>query len=123
MLLSLCELELAESNLDEAARFANEALEMASRNSAVATVADSHAWLGRIAAVRGDDETADAEFAAAFDALRQPGASPDLISRTYARHADILEARGDIVGAVQQLKQALASRSNHMAIEASYATA
>ena len=32
LLLSLCELEVAESNLDEAARFAHEALEMANRN-------------------------------------------------------------------------------------------
>jgi tetratricopeptide (TPR) repeat protein/DNA-binding XRE family transcriptional regulator len=123
VLLSFCELELAESNVDEAARFANEALELAKQNSAVATMADAHAWLGQIAAVRGDHGTADAEFAAAFDVLREPGVSPELMSRTYARYADILEARGDVVGAVQQLKRALASRSNHMAIEASYATA
>jgi tetratricopeptide (TPR) repeat protein/DNA-binding XRE family transcriptional regulator len=123
LLLSFCELEVAESHVDEAARFANEALELANQNSAVATTADAHAWLGQIAAVRGDDGTADAEFAAAFDVLRQPGAPPDLMSRTYARYADILEARGDVAGAVQQLKRALASRSSHMAIEATYATA
>jgi tetratricopeptide (TPR) repeat protein/DNA-binding XRE family transcriptional regulator len=123
VLLSLCELEIAESNVDEAARFANEALELAQQNSAVSTMADAHAWLGRIAAIRGDEGTADAEFAAAFDVLRQPGATPELMSRTYARYADILEARGDVVGAVQQLKRALASRSSHMAIEAIYATA
>jgi tetratricopeptide (TPR) repeat protein/DNA-binding XRE family transcriptional regulator len=123
LLLSFCELEVAESNLDEAARFANEALEMALRNSTPATIADSHSWLGRIAAIRGDHSTADGEFGAAFDVLRKPGVSPDLTSRTYARYADILEARGDVVGAVQHLKLALASRSNHMAIEAIYATA
>jgi tetratricopeptide (TPR) repeat protein/DNA-binding XRE family transcriptional regulator len=122
LLLSFCELEFAESDLDEAARFANDALQSANDNSAVGWIADSHAWLGRIADARGDDSTADAEFAAAFEVLRQPGVSPDLISRTYARYADILEARGDVVGAVQQLKRALASRSSHMAIEASYAT-
>ena len=123
VLLSFCELALAESNVDEAARFANEALELAKENSAIATIADAHAWLGQIAAVRDDDGTADAEFAAAFDVLREPGVSPELMSRTYARYADILEARGDVVGAVQQLKRALASRSNHMAMEARYATA
>jgi tetratricopeptide (TPR) repeat protein/DNA-binding XRE family transcriptional regulator len=124
LLLSLCELELAESNLEDAARFATEALEAASRISAVSTMADAHSWLGRIADLRGDDATADAEFAAAFDVLQQPsGASPELLSRTYARYADILEARGDVAGAVQQLKRALASRSSHMAIEATYATA
>jgi tetratricopeptide (TPR) repeat protein len=123
LLLSLCELELAEADVDDAARFANEALEIASRNSAFTTMADAHAWLGRVADARGDDAAVDAEFAAAFEVLREPGASPELMSRTYARYADILEARGDIVGAVQQLKRALASRSSHMAIEATYATA
>jgi tetratricopeptide (TPR) repeat protein/DNA-binding XRE family transcriptional regulator len=123
VLLSLCELELAESNVQAAARFATEALDLAKQNSAVATMADAHAWLGQIAAVRGDGDTADAEFASAFDVLREPGVSPELTSRTHARYADILEARGDVVGAVQQLKRALASRSNHLAIEASYATA
>jgi tetratricopeptide (TPR) repeat protein len=122
LLLSLCELELAEDDVDDAARFANEALAIASRNSAFTTMADAHAWLGRVADARGDDAAADAEFAAAFEVLREPGASPELMSRTYARYADILEARGDIVGAVQQLKRALASRSSHMAIEATYAT-
>ena len=122
LLLSLCELELAEADVDDAARFANEALEIASRNSALTTMADAHAWLGRVADARGDDAAADAEFAAAFEVLREPGASPELMSRTYARYAAILEARGDILGAVQQLKRALASRSSHMAIEATYAT-
>ena len=123
LLLSLCELALAETDLEEAARYANEALVVASRIPALATIADAHAWLGRIADLRGEDATTDAEFAAAFEVLRQPGASPELMSRTYARYADILEARGDIVGAVQHLKRALASRSSHMAIEATYATA
>ena len=123
-LLSLCELELAESHLEEAERFATRALEAARQISAVSTLADAHGWLGQIAALRGDDSRADAEFAAAFDALLQPGAAPpELLSRTYARYADVLEARGDVVGAVQQLKRALASRSNHMAVESSYATA
>jgi tetratricopeptide (TPR) repeat protein/DNA-binding XRE family transcriptional regulator len=123
LLLSFCELELAESNVEEAARFAKEALELAQEHSAVATIADAHAWLGRIAAARGDDDIADGEFAEAFEVLGEPGVSPELMSRTYARYADVLEARGDVVGAVQQLKRALASRSSHMAIEAIYATA
>ena len=121
-LLSHCELNVAESNLPEAERYANEALALANKNHAITSIADSHAWLGRVAAERGDDAAADAEFAAAFEVLREPGALPDLMSRTYARYADILESRGDIAGAVQQLKRALASRSSHMAFEAGYAT-
>ncbi len=123
LLLSHCELNLAESNVDEAERFAAEALELAGRSHAITSIADAHAWLGRVASVRGDDAAADAEFAAAFEVLREPAASRELMSRTYARYADILEARGDIVGAVQQLKRALSSRSSGMALEAGYATA
>jgi tetratricopeptide (TPR) repeat protein/DNA-binding XRE family transcriptional regulator len=122
LLLSHCELKLAESDIDAAQRFATEALELAARTHAITSIADSHAWLGRVASIRGDDAAADAQFAAAFEALREPGASSELMSRTYARYADILEARGDIAGAVQQLKRALASRSNSIAFDASYAT-
>src|SRR6202521_2271666 len=123
VLLSLSELTLAESNVDEAARFANEALELAKQNSAVATIADAHSWLGQIAAARGNDGAADAEFAAAFEVLLEPGVSPELMSRTYARYAEILEARGDILGAVHHLKRALAARSDQRAIEAKFAIA
>jgi len=121
-LLSHCELSLVESSIDEAGHFAKKALELAQKNHAITSIADSHAWLGRVASVRGDDAAADQEFAAAFEVLREPAASPELMSRTYARYADILEARGDIVGAVQQLKRALASHSSHMTFEGGYAT-
>src|SRR5258708_5947497 len=113
------------NNVKQATYYAQRAvaLELAGRSHAITSIADAHAWLGRVASVRGDDAAADAEFAAAFEVLREPAASRELMSRTYARYADILEARGDIVGAVQQLKRALSSRSSGMALEAGYATA
>ncbi|HEV2968097.1 MAG TPA: tetratricopeptide repeat protein [Candidatus Dormibacteraeota bacterium] len=118
VILSLSELELAESNLDEATRYANQALELAGRLSENHTVGDSHVWLGLIAAARGDDAAADDEFAAAFEILEKPGMSPDRASRTHARYADLLESRGDMFGAVKHLKRALAARSDQRAIEA-----
>ena len=123
VILSLSELELAESNPERATRFAHEALELAGRLSEDAWVADAHVWLGLIAASRGDDATADSEFAAAFEVLERPGMSPDRASRNHARYAEILEARGDILGAVRHLKRALAARSEQRAIEARSATA
>ena len=123
VILSLSELELAESNPEEAARLANQALELAGRLSEDPFVADAHVWLGLIAEARGEEATADAEFAAAFEVFERPGLTPDRASRNHARYAEILEARGDIVGAVRHLKRALAARSDQRAIEARSATA
>ena len=109
-LLSLSELALAESQTLEAARLAHEALELANRLSEAGSVADAHIWLGRIAAAIGDHRTADAEFVAAFDVLRVTNSSADRSSRAHALYAEILESRGDLHGALEQFKQALASR-------------
>ena len=117
MLLSLSELALAESQPVEAALFSNQALELASRLSEAASVADAHIWLGRIAFFYDDAGTVDAEFAAAFDVLEKPGAPPDWSTRAHADYATILEARGDIAGAVRHLKKALAARPYPRAVD------
>ncbi len=117
VLLSLCELELAESNVDVAARFANQALELASRLSEESYVSDAHVWLGIIAAERDDQGTTDAEFAAAFDVLEKLDSPAERSSPAHAHYAEILEARGDIGGAVRHLKQALAARPSQRAVD------
>jgi tetratricopeptide (TPR) repeat protein/DNA-binding XRE family transcriptional regulator len=122
-LLSLSELALAESDLEEAARFADTALDLATRLSEGATVAEAHMWLGRIAAARAAHRDADAEFAAAFDALDRVGGSAGRLSRAHADYAEILEDRGDFAGAVQHLKQALAARPSQPAVDSRAATA
>jgi tetratricopeptide (TPR) repeat protein/DNA-binding XRE family transcriptional regulator len=120
-ILSMSELALAESNLDEAASLANQALELADRLSEIPSAADAHVWLALIANAQGDHATVDSQFVAAFEILERPGESPDRASRNHARYAEILEARGDIVGAVKHLKRALAARSDQRAIEAKFA--
>jgi hypothetical protein len=45
------------------------------------------------------------------------------LSRAHAHYAEILEARGDMAGAVQQLKQALAARPSHPAVDSRAAIA
>ena len=122
ILTSLCELELAESNFDEARRFGQEALDMATRLSEDGTVSDAHVWLGMVASGRGDQGAADAEFAAAFEVLEKLGSPPQRSSRAHALYADILEARGDVNGAVQHLKRALTS-SGQLVIESRAAIA
>ena len=107
VLLSLCELSHARSQLDEAERFAGQALEVAERSAELANAAESHLWLGRIAAARGNDAIVDAEFAVAVKTLEELG-SIERLRRCRITYAEILEARGDLATANEHLKLALA---------------
>ena len=104
--LSLCELAIAQSRLDEAEMFAVEARERAERLSEKTTLADSHIWLGRIAAERGEHARVDLEFREAWGILDALGA-PERLSRCHVEYAELLEKRGDLAAANQQLRLAL----------------
>jgi transcriptional regulator with XRE-family HTH domain len=106
VLLGLCELAIARSQLAEAEKFAVDARDLAERLSEKATLAESHMWLGRIAAERGDDARVDAEFGAASGILELLGAS-ERLSRCHVQYAELLEQRGNLVAANQQLRLAL----------------
>lgn len=106
ILLSLCELAIARSRLDQAEGYATEALELAERLSEKATMADSHIWLGRIAAERGETVLVDSEFREAWGILDALG-MPERISRCHVEYAELLERRGDLAGANHQLRLAL----------------
>ena len=80
------------------------ALELATRLNEKATEAQSHEWLGRVAAARGDHETTDAEFSLAIAQLTKLNFVERLI-RTHATYAQILEDRGDLQAANQHLRQ------------------
>jgi tetratricopeptide (TPR) repeat protein/DNA-binding XRE family transcriptional regulator len=123
VLLSLCELAFVESDADQAARLAREALDLATRVAQGATAASAHIWLGRIAAAGGDQIAADVEFVRAFDVLGTVSGSASRLSRAHSRYAEILEARGDLAGSVEHLKLALATRPVQSAIESTEATA
>jgi tetratricopeptide (TPR) repeat protein/DNA-binding XRE family transcriptional regulator len=114
VLLSIAELELAESHLDDANRIAREALELAMRLSEDVSTSDAHVWLGMIAAARNDHQTADAQFAAAFASLEKPGSPAERSRRAHSFYAEVLEARGDVNGAIGQLKLALKSSGQWM---------
>ena len=108
VLLSLCELSHARSQFHEAERFAGRALEVAERSREPATAAESHMWLGRLAATRNDDRTVDAEFAEALAALSGLGAT-ERLRRCHITYAEILESRGDLATANDHLRRAIGS--------------
>ena len=123
VLLSLSELEFTLSNFEGAAELAQQAITFAVDEEAAGRIADAHLWLGRIAAAERRDQVADVEFAAAIEVLEGADAADRLgFARTI--YADVLEARGDLVGANHQLKQALAAaRPSQRAIDLRTATA
>jgi len=106
ILLSLCELDIARSRLDAAETYAVEARTYAERLNERATLADSHQWLGRIAAERGDHDRVDSEFREAWGILDALGAE-ERLSRCHVTYAELLEKRGDLAAANRQLRLAL----------------
>jgi len=106
VLLSMCDLAIARSLLDDAERLAVEARDFAERLSEQATLADSHIWLGRIAAERGEHARVDEEFQKAWGILDALGSS-ERLSRCHVEYAELLEKRGDLAAANQQLRLAL----------------
>ena len=122
-LLGLSELEHSLSNYEAAADLAQEALALAVTEAATGRIADAHLWLGRIAGAEGRDDAADAEFEAAIAALEEAGAA-ERLAQARAAYAEVLEARGDLARANQQLRQALAtSRPTRPGPDARAATA
>ena len=122
LLLSMCELCWLRSDLDAAEGWARQALDMATRAKEPINIGESHVWLGRIAEAGGDGRRADVEFSAAFELLQAPS-SGQRLSQAHALYADILETRGDLGGAVRQLRQALATRTSEQPFESAAAIA
>ena len=106
LLLSLCELSLQETNIDQAGEFAREALALATRLHEGQNEAEAHMWLGRIADKRGDAEGTDREFAQAIHGLEELGRRESLF-QIHGVYAEILERRGDVTQAYVHMKKAL----------------
>jgi tetratricopeptide (TPR) repeat protein/transcriptional regulator with XRE-family HTH domain len=106
LLIGLCELCLQENNLDRAAEFARDALELAMRLKEGLNVADAHACLGRIADRQGDPRATDREFAQAIRLLEELGRRESLL-HLHGVYAEILERRGDVAQAYIHMKKAL----------------
>jgi len=108
ILMTMAELELARANVASASRYAAAARDVAERMGETANVGEARVWLGRIADAVGDSDAADAEFGAAFQLFDLVNAQ-ERKARNRAVYAELLEGRGDLVGANRQLKMALAA--------------
>jgi tetratricopeptide (TPR) repeat protein len=114
VILSLVELELAQHALGRAEELAREALELAGRMGERSTVAEAHFWLAQVAEATGDVSLVDEEFAAALSDVTLAGGA-ERLGRYRVAYAEILEGRGDIAAANQQLKLALAELGANLA--------
>ncbi len=108
ILMTLSEIELALTEYELATHYAHAAIQVADRLGATTSSGEAHQWLGRIAAAQGDEARTDAEFAIAFQKFDE-GRAADWQARGHAVYAEILEARGDLPAANQQLRLALAA--------------
>lgn len=107
LLLSLCELCLAEGNLDQAMTYADAAIEAGESQNEAWSTADARMWKGRIAARFGDDVGTDDEFQRALAILESSGMTGRLV-QCHTGYAEILERRGDLPRAYGHLKTAFA---------------
>jgi len=108
VLMSLCELSLMQGNTQAARQFAEQSLAMAERMHEAANVAESHVWLGRIAAEVGDEELCDTEFEIAIRGLTEVGVEERLL-RCHGIYAEILEKRGELKSAYEHMKMAFSA--------------
>jgi tetratricopeptide (TPR) repeat protein len=107
VLLSLCELNFAEGNLEQALGFAEQGLAQAERKGEGVNVAVARVWLGRVAEELGQQTIADLEFARAVDGFGRLGMR-ELLLNCHETYAEILEARGDLPRAYAHLKMTVA---------------
>jgi tetratricopeptide (TPR) repeat protein len=105
LLLSLCELCLAEGDLEQATTHADAAIEAGESQNEAWSVADARMWKGRVAARLGDDVGADGEFQRALTILESSGMA-DRRVECHTEYAEILERRGDLPRAYEHLKVA-----------------
>jgi tetratricopeptide (TPR) repeat protein len=106
VLLSLCELNLADHHYTQAREFAQQALVYAERLGEASTVAQAHIWLGRVAASLSEPDVADSEFERAIDQLTRIGEAERLL-RCHVLYAETLERRGELHRAYEQMKAAV----------------
>jgi tetratricopeptide (TPR) repeat protein len=105
LLLSLCQLCLAEGDLEHAIAYADAAIEAGESQDEPWSIADARMWKGRLLERRGEDVGADDEFQRALAILENAGMTERLLE-CHAGYAEFLERRGDLPGAYEQVKAA-----------------
>jgi len=106
VLASLCALCFAEGDIAQATAFADQALELAERDDEGVYELEARIWKGRIAERLGDRQQADREFELALRRAERLQISGRTV-QVHAAYAEVLEGRGDLRRACDQLKAAL----------------
>lgn len=109
VLLSMCELCLARASFHQAITYADSAIEVGEGLNEAWSVANAHMWKGRVVARLGDDVGVDREFEIAVDILTGSGLTERLIG-CHTLYGELLEKRGDLPRAYEQLKRAFRLR-------------
>ncbi|HET7338188.1 MAG TPA: tetratricopeptide repeat protein, partial [Candidatus Dormibacteraeota bacterium] len=106
VLSSLCELCVAEGDLEQATTYADAALDFGERQSEAWSIADARMWKGRIAMAHADDAEVDTQFRLAVAALENSGMTMRLV-QCHAEYAEILKRRGNLPVALEHMKAAV----------------
>ena len=106
VLMTLAELELNGGDPGGARRHLDKARELAEKSDEKGSLAHAHQLLGQVAEASGMKAAADQEFNLAISILEHAGLTQRLVS-SFAAYAKILEDRGDIGGALEQMKRAV----------------
>jgi tetratricopeptide (TPR) repeat protein len=107
VLMTLAELDLRGGDPNGARRHLELARELALKSNEKGSLAHAHQLLGQAAEALGMKAGADQEFRTAISILEQAGLGQRVVS-CRAAYAKVLEDRGDIDGALEQMKQAVA---------------
>lgn len=105
VLLSLVQLAATRGEMERAQSLALEAVDLAAGVGAELTQALGYQWLGKILAATGDALGSDRCFDLAFALLARQGV-PRRSAECHSDYAEILERRGDLVRAIEHLREA-----------------
>ncbi|HET7466804.1 MAG TPA: tetratricopeptide repeat protein [Candidatus Dormibacteraeota bacterium] len=115
LLLSLAELELNGRDPDGARRFSLMARDVALRHQELGVVGKAHEIMGQAAEMSGNVALADSEFESAIAVLERSQHLTEHLVACLAIYAQVLEARGDAVGALELLKRAIGATRPELA--------
>ena len=121
LLLSLAELELNGRNPEGARRFSLMARDLASRHDELGIVGKAHEIMGQAAEMSGNTALADSEFESAIAVLERSQHLTEHLVACLAIYAQVLEARGDAIGALELLKRAIGATRPELAPAAAVA--
>jgi tetratricopeptide (TPR) repeat protein len=115
LLLSLAELELSGRDPEGARRYSLMARDVAHRHNELGVIGKAHEIMGQAAEMSGNYQLADSEFQTAISLLERSKHLSEHLVACLAIYAQVLEARGDAVAALELLKRAIGATRPELA--------